>query len=178
MKKYLTTRFWSCLLTSLVFSSVFAQSNKQIIPASFTSPNTTTVTANTNTAAATSAVVNAKVQRAFGRYFQDGTTPYWIIDSKGLIAEFKSGDRQALASFGKKGFLNYTIFYGSAKHLPKAEKAMVQYNYRDYEITFTQEVITNIFKVWLVSLENCNNIIKVRVMDGEIYELEHLQKSK
>jgi hypothetical protein len=178
MKKHLASRFWSCLLVSLVFNSAFAQPNKQIIPASFTSPNTTTVTSNTKVAAATSAVVNAKVQRAFGRFFQEGTTPYWSVDSKCFIAKFKLGDRCALASFDKNGHLYYTILYGSAKHLPLAEKSLVQSNYRDYEITFTQEMITDEFKLWLVSLENCKNILKVRVMNGEIDELEHLQKSK
>jgi hypothetical protein len=177
MKKQLTSRILSYLVASLAFSSVFAQYNKQAIPASFPSSGTTSVVANTSTASATAAV-NTKVQRSFGRLFQGATAPRWYANTKRFAAEFKVGDRRAVASFGKKGHLNYAIFYGTGQHLPAAEKEVVQSAYRDYEITTTQEVTIDGLKLWIVTMENCKNIIKVGLMDGNLYDLNHIQKTK
>lgn len=177
MKKHITLWFWSCLATSLAFSPVFAQSNKQAIPAAFASPQTTTVAGNIN-ATSPSFSVNEKVQRAFERNFGEVAAPFWCADGQRLVASFKMGDRQGLASFNKSGHLYYVILNGMERHLPTAEKAIVQSAYRDYDIKYTQEITLNDLKLWVVSLENCNNILKVRVMDGDVYELQRYQRDK
>lgn len=178
MKKQNTSRFWSCLVASLVVSPVFAQSNKQVLPASFTSPARQTVVAAPSSPAMASARAGEKVEQAFERSFKGVAAPFWYAYANKYVAEFKMGDRLALACFGKRGHLIYKVLYGTARHLPDFEKELVQSLYPDYEITATQEITAGSTKLWVVLVQNCTGMIRIRVMDGEVDEIERIKKAK
>lgn len=117
--------------------------------------------------------VNAKVMRSFIRFFRDTSNTFWTRHEAYYSVEFTSGSRRAVAIFGLKGYLYYTVFYGAEKDLPVMEKNIIRHAYPDFRIVQVQEVSNRLQTVWMATLKNCNSIRKVKVTEGEIFEFEN-----
>lgn len=175
MKKINLSKLVSLLAAALAISPVFAQSNEPVVAAAFRSPSTPVVRPSTTEPAP--AAVNAQVQRSFGRSFKGIATPHWYAHTNSYVAEFKTEGRRTLATFDPRGRLTCTVVYGTAKDLPTAERSQVEALYKAYKITAVQEVILPDNKLWVVTVESCRDIIKVRLLDGEVMELEQWQRA-
>lgn len=86
-------------------------------------------------------------------------------------------DEQNRALFTKKGQLIYHITYGYEKSLPEDLRKQVKNIYNDYEITGAIKVKEAGREIWVVNLEGANNLILLRLEDGEMEEVQKLQKS-
>lgn len=177
MKKITNLRLASFLLALLMVSTAFAQSDNGVVVASLKTGKPASAATETENNK-TSAAIDTKVLHSFEQSFKDAQHTYWKTTKNRSVAEFETGDRHAVVLFNKNGHILHSILYGTAEHLPAAEKTLVLSAYRDYEITNTQEITTGATRVWLVSLQNSMNIIRVRVYNSELDELERFQRSK
>ncbi|HEY1021482.1 MAG TPA: hypothetical protein VGE06_04185 [Flavisolibacter sp.] len=183
MKKLTTLRLWISLLAVLMISPALAQPAKQAVLAALMPDNAVTsmtappLSITAKEKAAVSAVgVSAKVLRSFEQSFKEAQNAFWVTSGNTTFAEFKTGDQQAVVSFTKGGRITHTVLYGTEKHLPSYEKELIRYDYPGYVITSTQEVTIRHIKAWVALLQNHQELIRVRVLDGEIYELERFKK--
>lgn len=181
MKPTIANRLWSCLATVLLFGPVYAQRNNGIEPASLKMSVPATV-ANSHRP---DDVVNTRILRSFEQLFNGAHAPTWrpILNKKGeatnrYAVNFKIGDRAALASFTSKGRMLYTVLYGKARHLPDAERKLLQVLYEGYEITSAHLVTTLGEELWVVTLQTCTHLVKACIMNGEVEELERYRRSQ
>ena len=120
--------------------------------------------------------IGAKVVRSFNRFFHEDTPATWSVNEKGYTAHFASMDRTAMAFISSNGQLEYTVYYGREKDLPADEKELIRSRYFDYKVGAVQEVNAGRDKAWVVVLESGNITRKVKILDGEITEMERMEK--
>jgi hypothetical protein len=58
------------------------------------------------------------VLNAFKHAFGNAENVKWEVSNRNHIAHFQLEDRQALVAFWENRNINYTILYGTDKHLP------------------------------------------------------------
>jgi hypothetical protein len=87
-----------------------------------------------------------------------------MFDQKGMKAH---------TSYSKHGYWFYDVRFGGEKELPADVKRIIKSNYRDYTIGKATEVTIGNQKAWVVNLEDANNLVLARVMDGNLDELSH-----
>jgi hypothetical protein len=177
MKKIDLKGFGLSLLTTFFFGCVFGQSGEVVASKSFTTGKPATVSAPGEEGKKTGLAISEKVSNSFLKSFKTAESLVWNENKEGYIASFYMEGRQTLAWFNKAGRLDCTIYYGSEKDLPLQEKKMIQSNYPDHEITATQEINYNGAHVWVVVVQNCKSTKKIRILDGELFELEHLNSN-
>ena len=115
--------------------------------------------------------INAKAIKDFNGRFGDANNPMWFSDRNGFTTYFVKdgfGDR---VFYDKKGHWEYSlIFYGEDK-LPRDVRAAVKSTYFDMAITLVEEVQTTENKVYIVHLEDKQNIKILKVNDQGEYEI-------
>lgn len=176
MKKNVISRIYSLVSATLFLSIISLQSSGQALTASVKSPVKAYAASTIRTKVP--AAVNEKVLNSFQHSFAGAHNPFWEVLNDEYYAHFQSNDRQALAAFRKNGRIDYTIYYGTEKHLPAYEKNLVQSNFTGYTITATQQIMKNNVEAWLVTLENKKDIYKVKVEDDEVSILERITRMK
>lgn len=174
MKKNLTSQIRNCLSATLIFASVSFQASGQAIPASFTYSSKADAAATARTSR--SVTVNPRMQQSFSKHFENAQNVYWETVNNENFAHFTIEDRYGLAAIGKKGQINSTVLYGTERHLPADEKRLVQSIYHNYAITATQQVNKNHINLWIVTLQNTTQIIKVKLMNDELFEIERMTR--
>ena len=167
------------LAATLVFSSSWAQLAYQRSSVATPSESTTVISDNvSNETAVTVSSVDAKVLKAFNKHFKNIDNQKWYLVNQDYLASFPVSDRQVMAWFSKNGQMNYAVYYGSEKHLPAQEKKMVESNYGDYLITATQEIQSPTGTAWVATLESHATILKVKITENGLEEMERIKKSK
>lgn len=173
MKKFITTlrfSFFSLLITTLNLYAQTADASDN-----FLTPDMLSDPVSTEKAKAWQAVPNAalpaKVSRSFSNYFKDAHEANWYNLKNFYLAEFILGERHTRALFAKNGFMEYTIKRGEEKNLPKVIRHNLKSNYVDYAITTVNEVRVNGQTVWIVNLQDPDNLVLVRVADGDFEEI-------
>lgn len=165
------------LAVVLSFSSSFAQQAYQPTAAA-TTENATLLNDNVpNGSATTSSTVEAKVIRSFNKHFKNVDNQKWYLINQDYLASFPVKDRQALAWFRKNGQMTHAVYYGFEKHLPEIERKMIESNYEDYSIGATQEIHSVSGTAWVATLENSKSIVKVKITDNGLEEMERIKKS-
>jgi hypothetical protein len=165
------------LLSALFTEFVFGQTGVLPVSRPIRDENAASLTAPINEKKGAGIITNAKVTRSFQRNFQSAKNISWFENKEGYSASFDFEGRMALAFFNKSGRLYCTIYYGSEKDLPEGERELIHSTYQDYEITSTQEIDYNGAHAWLVTVQNCKNIKKVRIQEGDLHVLEHLNRN-
>ena len=117
--------------------------------------------------------VSAKALRSFKNFFKEGNNPAWYSLGKNYMAEFQQGSLFCRALFAKDGFMLYALSFGSEESLPAAVRRIVKSNYVDYAIGRTVKVTADGQTVWLVNVEDANNLVIVRANDQSFDELAH-----
>ncbi|MND80082.1 hypothetical protein D3C80_718460 [compost metagenome] len=125
----------------------------------------------------TSTVVNQKVNVAFETAFKGATEMRWVEVNKRYIVNFILNDQRNHALYSKNGKLLYHIIYGSEKHLPAPIKTQVMKQYTDYSITQAINIKQSQRDMWVVNLENKNDFILVKVLEGEMEQMKMLKKA-
>ena len=170
MKQKTKYSVYGLLTIAMVFSLASSQVSAQALSASLQSSDKRYTEAST--------AVNRKVLHSFQRTFDRAENLNWEVSNNNYIAHFRLEDRQALAAYWRNGNINYTILYGTEKHLPIHEKSLVQENFNDYRITATQHIIMNNSDTWLVNVENDRKFYKLKIEHDEVVILECLRKVK
>ncbi len=118
--------------------------------------------------------VSPKAVKSFDKSFKEVTSPVWYaVNKNSYLATFTDKDgRSSRALFAKNGYIHYTINYGTEKNLPKEARRLIKSYYVDYNIGRVSEVSVDLQKVWIVNLQDDENIVIARVTsDGTIDEL-------
>ena len=161
MKKKFSFRLLVSLLFLIFGSQLFAQDIKEL--------PSVTVTSSSN--------VNEKVTKSFKSYFSDVTNASWSKINRNYLVKFIMNDQKNTALFAKGGSLIYHITYGHEKHLPDNIRKLVKSNYVDFNIVSAIKVVQYERNVWVVTLEDSKKIILVRFEDGEMEEVNNLDKA-
>jgi len=118
-----------------------------------------------------------RIWKGFSSYFNEAENPRWYILNKDYLVKYMIYDEQNRALFTKKGNLVYHISYGYEKSLPEDMRKQVKGSYYDYDITRAIKVSEAGREIWIVNLEDAKNLILVRLEDGEMEEVQRLEKS-
>jgi len=183
MKKQLLAPFLGLLCAATITSTSFAQTTASAsVPASDKNFNFDySLALNNNTPSAARVLspneVTTKATRSFDKSFKEATNAKWYaIDKKTYLATFTHKDgRESRALFAKNGYIYYAISFGNEQSLPKEERRNIKSNYVDYNIGRVSEVSALGQKVWVVNLQDADNLVIARSADGALDELEHYQ---
>jgi hypothetical protein len=116
--------------------------------------------------------VNTKVIRQFTKFYKEAQNVKWYKANNGYLAMFDWTGVKAHAFYGKHGYWYYDVRFGTEKDLPKAERRMIKSNYVDYSIGSATEVnLGNNRRAWVINLEDADNLVIVRIIDGSMDEL-------
>ena len=132
----------------------------------------------TITASSSSAVVSAKINKAFNQFFAGATNLRWYEINKKFLVKFIMNDQENRALFTKTGQLVYHITYGAEGFLPKDVRHLVKTKYYDQKITRVLNVKQDERNIWVISLEDAKDFIMARVEDMELEETQRMTKTK
>ena len=130
----------------------------------------------TVTSKTTTANVSEKVTKAFKVAFKDAEDLQWVKLNKNFLVNFIVNQQQNSALFRKNGFMIYHLAFGGEKSLPVDIRKIIKPNYYDYNITKVVKVNEAGRNIWVVNLEDTKNFIIVRVENGELEEVQKLNK--
>jgi len=164
MKNSIRVFFFGALMLTTAGNKILAQDTAQykVLP-----PVTVT---------ATTTKVPEKVWKSFGNYFTGAYDSRFYKINKDYLAKYMLNDQQNRALFTKRGNLVYHISYGYEKNLPEELRKQVKTSYYDYSITKAVKVTEADRLIWVVSLENDKRFLLVRLEDGEMEEVQQLDK--
>ncbi|MBD0294992.1 MAG: hypothetical protein ICV84_07300 [Flavisolibacter sp.] len=179
MKKVLLFACGFCLMASMVSIVASAQSSAEYMPSqSLTGaalPTAVWMNDINPGAMIPKDAVNDKVQHVFNRYFANAKNDQWFWGDKSrkiLSVCFEDNDSISHAVFTKGGSLLYSVAQASEKQLPKEDRKAIKSNFVDYDITNVAEVYAAGETVWIVNLENAENVVILRVANGT-YDVLH-----
>ena len=120
----------------------------------------------------TAAEVSPKALKSFNKSFKN-TTPTWYAVNKNYLATFNMNGRNTRALLAKNGYVIYSISYGQESSLPKDVRRTLKSNYIDHRIGSVSEVKAGEHQAWVVNLQDDNELVVARVLEGSLDELQH-----
>jgi hypothetical protein len=136
-----------------------------------------TAAANNRPASVLPGRINIKVVKSFGKSFGNIPDKKWYVLEDGYVVYFKVDDISMKAVYNKKGTWMHTLRFYTEKNLPFAVRDLVKRTYYDFSIFLVIEIETDNKIIYLLKMEDKNSLKTVRVIDGEINEIEHYSKS-
>lgn len=178
IKRKIATVFLCCFFTTILCSS-FAQSGNEIVarnPAAILRTTGGTTTNNSEVDRAKKLTyVNSKVQKSFDQWFANASEVDWYsVDKKNRVylVLFNSNGNTSHARFQKNGNLLYAITHCTEKDLPIENRKSLKSKYVDYAITSVIKVMADGKVAWIANLQNSENIIIVKAIDGVLEEMK------
>jgi hypothetical protein len=127
----------------------------------------------------TSAVrVNAKLSKAFSKQFENAYDVSWKEINDKFLVKFMQDGLQSQALLTKYGDLIYQFSYGTEKDLPADVRKLVKSHYYDQSITIVHKVNQDGRTIYVITLEDDNEIIKVNVENMEMAEIQRINRIK
>jgi len=113
--------------------------------------------------------ISTKAIKDFSRSYKNVNGEKWSINADGYTASFIFNDITNVVYYTKKGRWAGSLKGYSENKMPADVRATVRATYYDFAITYVQEIETSNTAgkaVYVVHLEDANNIILARVIDG------------
>ena len=123
-------------------------------------------------------VITKAVDKAFKKAFPQAKNLKWYNLDKHYLAKFIENDMKHQAVFTQKGYMNYVVSYGTEQHLPSGIRDKIQGAYEDYKITHVANVKVGGRDIWVTNLESLNHMVRVRLEEDELEEVEKYDRSK
>ena len=120
--------------------------------------------------------VPEKVWKNFASYFTGAYNSRFFKLNKDYLAKFILYNEENRALFTKQGTLIYNISYGYEKNLPEDLLKQVKMSYYDYAITRAIKITQSERVIWIINLENQKNLLIIQIEDGELQEVQQLNK--
>lgn len=117
--------------------------------------------------------VRPKVINTFMQTFDSPTDVKWNLNESQYLASFKDNGQLCKALFNLKGGMLYCMKYGTQENLPREVYRLVKSTYIDYDISIVTEVMTPEAQAWVVNLEDKDNLVIAKVVDGQLEEMHH-----
>lgn len=122
--------------------------------------------------------ISTKAVRDFKKAFKTAADEKWYEMPDGYRVTFTSAGTRCRLDYDKKGNWQHTIRYYDEKKLPTEVRRLVVSTYLDYSIRNVEEIeVPRQGLSYIIHLEGQTNWINVKVLDGEIFELEKITKS-
>lgn len=176
MKKNLLKAFCGSFASVLLFSSSFAQTGAAPAAVAISKIDWTRSASEPARLEKPATSVTPKTLRSFHLTFKD-ITPTWYTLGKEYVAKFSMNGRPGHALFAKNGFMFYSVCTGSEKDLPADVRRIVKSSYVDFAITSITEAHSGALTGWIINLQDDKSLVIVKVVDREMEELAHYQKS-
>jgi len=129
------------------------------------------------TVTATTLKVPEKVWNNFSNYFNGAFVTKWYEINKKYLVKFMLDESENRALFTRKGALVYHISYGYENILSDDIRDLIKRDYAGYEIRKAIKITEDRRLVWLLTLEDSNHLLLIRLEDGVPEELEELNKN-
>jgi hypothetical protein len=121
--------------------------------------------------------INSRARKDFMNRFKNVSNEKWTVTDMGFSVRFTIGEIRYNIRYDKKGNCLFNIRSYSEKYLAKNIRTLVRSTYFDYNIKWVEEIEKPFYPVvYVVLLEGDKEWIKVRVGDGELNELEKIDK--
>jgi hypothetical protein len=121
-------------------------------------------------------VVSARVNKSFEQMFTNTSQRKWSKVHEKFMVEFIQNDQKNRALFTKNGELIYHISFGVEKNLPTEVRNVVKSHYYDQTITWVYKINQDDRNIWVVSMEDAEDLVMVRVEDMELQETQRIKK--
>jgi hypothetical protein len=116
--------------------------------------------------------IDSRAIEHFRKQFPTVINPYWYKTNDGYIASSQENSVETKVAYNLKGKLNHTINYYGEKNLPRSVWETIKSSYYAYDILRVAEVHFNDKTVYMVYLESETQLRTVRVVDGEVEEVQ------
>jgi len=125
---------------------------------------------------ATTTKVPEKVWNHFSDYFTGAFVRKWYKVNKRYLVKFMLDETENRALFTKRGILVYHISYGYENNLDDRLRTLIKENFIDYAVTRAIKVSENSRVIWVLTLENSEQLLLIRMEDDELEEVERMNK--
>lgn len=177
MKKYFTARLFASLAATFAVTFLFAQDQNSVAANPLKSAQANAIAALIGEPiaepASTATYVKAKVMRSFLQLFSNATDVKWAAADGHYLVKFIQNSRLCKAVFRDNGFMVYCLKYGTDKDLPRDFRRLLKSAYLDYTVDVAIEVNTHDLNAWIVNLSDSDNLVVVRLHDGDMEEVHH-----
>jgi hypothetical protein len=129
------------------------------------------------TVTATTKKIPPMVWFNLSRYFPEAENPRWYGLNKDYLVKFMIYDQENRALFSKKGKLIYHISYGYENNMPEYLRRQIKTGYLDFDIYRAIKIVEGNREVWVINLQDKNELVMLRAENDEIEEVQRLKKS-
>jgi len=179
MKKTLLLIAVGCISAALISGHLCAQDQKDqtALASSATVKAPSATAAGTSSANTASSTISLRAMKDFKSRFTNAKDELWFPINTGFVAYFKEDGFQQRIYYDKKGRWEASMRDLTEKQLPRDVRAIVKSSYYDFTITLARVIEVPDHKVYIIHLEDENNILIVRVSEfGEMDVLEEFTK--
>jgi hypothetical protein len=182
MKKHLALSLFSCAIAILSVNTSYGQ--KADVTYGLSSDFAEQMVNNQSSAGNSAyhqvpaSAVSTKALRSFVSFFNDLPNATWYEINGNYLATFKQDQKEVKTLIAKNGYLLYVIRYGGEKDLPQPVRKLIKSNYLDFTIGRVLEVNMNNTIAWVVNLEDGNDLIIARSIEGQLDEIAHFKLQK
>jgi hypothetical protein len=113
---------------------------------------------------------------SFHKMFEGASEPEWFMANRNYVVNFTQNHQKCKAEFTPAGWLLYRITYCKEKQLPLDLRKSVKSLYFDYTINSAIKIEYKEQVVWIVNLEDSDNLLVLRVEDGDVDTLKDVKK--
>ena len=113
----------------------------------------------------------------FNSRFAGANNARWFQHENNFLVKFTMDGLEQRAMFDKKARLIYTISYGFEKNLPTDVRKTLKSLYVEFNIGSAIKILEAGRTIWVVSVEDENDAILVRVEDREFEEVQKYRKA-
>ena len=120
---------------------------------------------------------NDQAEKTFRKSFKNVLVKSWSQKEDGYRVRFSDNSIQYMVDYDRKGRWTNTIKIYDEKNLSKEVANAVQTSFLGYAIVHAMEIQTSKVTVYLVKIENKENLKTIRVINGETEVIEEYRKN-
>jgi hypothetical protein len=122
--------------------------------------------------------VNVHAARDFSKKYNGAQEITWVDGATGPSVYFKYNGVKMRSTYDRTGKREYTLRYFDDATMPKELRHLVKSTYYDYTIDNVTEVQRKEYVSYLVKMQNEKEFLTLKVIEGEMYPFEKIEKSK
>jgi hypothetical protein len=169
MKRSFTAGLICCLATMQSFT--FGHTQASSLAAASAPATLATVASTTPYVDQAGMLVRSKVIGTFEKLFNNPADVKWNLSDNQYLASFNYNGHPCKALFKMNGGWLYTMKYGTQNELPRDVYRLLKATYIDYTIGVVNEVATPQGQAWIANLQDKDNLIVAKVVNGDLEEL-------
>jgi hypothetical protein len=122
--------------------------------------------------------INSKAVKDFTKTYKNAGDARWFVITDGFLAEFNQDGIKTKVFYDRKGRCAGSLRSYQEDQMPRDIRHQVKSHYYDFNIYYVQEVTVADKIAYLVKIEDKTSLKTIRVLDGEMTEIEAFEKSK